>query len=171
MLLCLLMPSVCAFAQQWDQPYVESLFKDRALSPIEGVWQFPADGATIAIVASSASTFDIFLLDSPRLDVRPGTPVGEAVATPSDNCFDGVLESKKFGKDGKLNSPSVTFTVNSNGALVIKPYKTGYSVSFKRWFYRMFGLSLVENNRRPAGLDGARRLFPYMVSDHYPVRL
>lgn len=160
-----------SFAAEWDEAYVEALFADRILDPIEGVWQFPADGASVVIVKHSSSTFDIFLLDSPRLDVMPGTLIGSAVTSPKRNYYDGELRPRQLGDKTKLGKQSVTFTVNDGGTLSIRPYSDGYKLSFRRWFNYFFKISISRDNSRPKDLDGARRVYPYRLSDNFPLCL
>lgn len=169
-ILFLLFPLLC-FSAEWDEGYVEALFADRLLDPIEGVWQFPADGASIVIVKNTSTTFDIFLLDSPRLDVKPGTLVGSAVVSPKKNYYDGELKPRNLGNKLKLGSQSVTFTVNDGGTLSIRPYSDGYKVSFRRWLGYFLKISITRDNSRPKDLDGARRIYPYRLSDNYPICL
>ena len=168
--LMLFFPLSCLCAD-WDDAYIEALFSGRLLDPIEGVWQFPDDGASVVIVRDKSSTFDIFLLDSPCLDVKPGTLIGSAVITPKKNYYDGELKPRDLGEKFKLGSQSVTFTVNDGGTLSIRPYSTGYKVSLRRWFNYFFKVSVVSNNSRPKDLDGAKRVYPYRLSDNFPVCL
>lgn len=156
---------------QWNQEYVCSLFDGRKLEPIEGVWQFPDDGATIVIVKHKSTTFDIFLLDSPKLSIRPGTLIGSAVVSPKNNYYDGSLNSASLGQKARIGSQNVTFTVGSNGTLAVRPYSTGVKVSFRRWMSYFLKFSIMDNNKRPHDLDGARRIYPHKLSDSYPVCL
>ncbi len=169
LLVCLI--PFLSFAAEWDEAYVEALFADRVLEPIEGVWQFPADGATMVIVKHSSTTFDIFLLDSPRLDIKPGTLIGSAVVSPKRNYYDGELKPRQLGNKTKLGKQSVTFTVNDGGTLSIRPYSDGYKLSFRRWISYFFKISVSRDNGRPKDLDGARRIYPYRLADNFPICL
>ena len=155
----------------WDQEYIKQMYGGRKLAPIEGIWRFPANGATIAITAISSTTYNILLIDSPKLNAVPGTAIGTAVATAKKDTYDGTLKSREFGKKGQIGSESVILTVSSNGRILIKPYSTKHSVSFRRWFNRIFGLNIVSTNTRPKDIDGAIRIYPYTDSDHYPIVL
>ncbi len=168
-LMCLI--PLLSFAAEWDEAYLEALFADRLLDPIEGVWQFPADGASLVIVKESSTTYDIFLLDSPRLDVKPGTLIGSAVTTPKRNYYDGELKPRHLGDKTKLGTQSVTFTVNDGGTLSIRPYSDGYKISLRRWFNYFFKISISRDNSRPKDLDGARRVYPFRLSDNFPLCL
>lgn len=169
-ILVFLVPFLSVSAE-WNEKYVRDLFSGRLIDPIEGVWQFPADGASIVIVKATSTTFDIFLLDSPRLDVKPGTLVGSAVVSPKRNYYDGELKPRNLGKKMKLGNQSVTFTVNDNGTLTIRPYSDGYKVSFRRWLNYFLKISITRDNGRPKDLDGARRIYPYRLSDNYLICL
>ncbi len=158
-------------AYDWDEAYVKALFADRVLAPIEGVWEFSDGGATVAIVMATSSTFDIYLLDSPYLNVQPGTLIGRAVSSPKRNYYDGEIQTKKLGGKLKKSAQTVTFTVNDEGTLTVKPYKTGKTVSLNRWISSLFKVRVVDNNRRPTDLDGAKRVYPVYLSDNYPICL
>ncbi len=155
----------------WNSEYIKSLYNGRKFAAIEGIWQFPSNGATIAITATSSTTYDITLIDSPKLNAAPGTVIGSAVATAKKDTYDGTLRSREFGKKGLIGTETVIFTIAPNGRMLIKPYSTKHSVSLRRWFNRIFGLSIVSTDTRPKDIDGALRIYPYIESDHYPIVL
>lgn len=158
-------------ASPWDQDSIAKIFSDRIVDDVEGVWRFPRGGAVLLICKSSATSYDIRILDSPRLDMKPGTKIGEMYETPKKNTYDGNLKLKSLGKSIKLKSSEMVFKVTDDGYLCLYPYKTGYSVSFKRLFYRLLKISIIDNGDKPDGLTGAKRVFPPIENPRVPICL
>lgn len=158
-------------ASPWDQDSISKMFSDRVVDNVEGVWRFPRGGAVLLICKSSVSSYDILILDSPRLDMKPGTKIGEMYETPKKNTYDGNLKLKSLGKSIKLKSSDMVFKVTEDGYLCLYPYKTGYSISFKRLFYRLLKISIIDNGDKPDGLTGAKRVFPPVENPRDPICL
>lgn len=150
----------------WDADSLASIFEGRQLEPIEGVWQIHDDGATLLICKESASTFTVILLDSPLLDAPTGVTIGRAVATADADRYDASLERGAIA-DRKLRSTRMVMSVTSDGMLKFLPYSTGMKLNLKRWVPYLF--RIVENNdTRPGGLIGARRIFPLLPDSYKP---
>ncbi len=155
--LFLLLPLLCR-GGNWDAESIRQALDRENLDPIEGVWQFPDDGAVMLITRASATTFDIVLLDSPRLDVPPGVTIGTATLTPTEGIYDAKLDNKPLGSNS-LKKSTTTIAVTSDGVLRIKPYSEGWTVSLRRWIPYFLRVSIKEN-LKPEGLTGARRIYP-----------
>ncbi len=147
-----------AQASPWDADSIRTALDGRVLDPIEGVWQFPDDGATLLILRASATTFDIIMLDSPRLDVPPGINIGSAAVTPTLRTYDAKLDNKALG-DNKLKKSTTSITVTDDGVLRFKPYSQGWSMSIKRWIPYFLRITFREDSK-PDGLTGATRIYP-----------
>ncbi len=145
-------------ASPWDIDSITAIFGGRQPDPIEGLWQFPADGAVLLIEKRSASTYDITILDSPSLDVRPGTVIGTAVTTPTAGVYDANFDPKPI-KNKRLKKANAALKL-SDGYLSFKPYTTGKRVALWRWIPYFFRITVFDDNSRPSGLDGARRIYP-----------
>lgn len=167
----LILIPVLTNASPWDEDSIKQIFSDRVVDEVEGVWRFPRGGAVLLICKASASSYDIRVLDSPRLDMRPGTKIGEMYETPTRHTYDGNLKLKPLGKSIKLKSSDMVFKVTDDGYLCLYPYKTGYSISFKRLFYRFFKISIIDNGEKPDGLVGAKRIYPPVLNPRTPVCL
>jgi len=161
----LLLPAM-ALAAPWDSDSIASIFAGRQPDPIEGLWQFPADGAALLIEKKTATTYEIKILESPRLDVRPGTVLGTAVTTPTDGTFDAHLDSKPINNK-RLKKADVAITL-IDGHLCFKPYSTGKRVAFWRWIPYFFRVSVFNENTRPANLDGADKIYPVDDTNLHP---
>lgn len=167
----ILLVPVMAYTSPWDEDSIAHIFSGRTVDDVEGVWRFPRGGAVLLICRASAISYDIRVLDSPRLDMRPGTKIGEIYETPKKNTYDGNMRLKPLGKKVKLKSSDMVFKVTDDGYLCLYPYKTGYSISFKRLFYRFFKIPIVENEGKPDGLIGAKRIFPPVKNPRIPICL
>lgn len=165
LLLPALLPAI-AIAAPWDIDSIASIFAGRMPDPIEGVWQFPADGASIFIEKKTATTYDIKILDSPMLDVRPGICIGTAVATPSSSTFDAHLDAKKIGNKRLKKADAILTLVD--GHLCIRPYSTGKKIALWRWIPYFFRVSVYNDNTRPSNLDGAEKVYPIDESMLHP---
>lgn len=169
-MLSLIIPRL-SLAEPWDYDSIKVILDDRMLNPVEGLWEFPADGATLLVHKSSDTEFDIRIIDSPCLSIRPGTLIGSVCVTAKDKYYEGSINSKALGKKVKLKGNNLILNVTDNGYLCFKGYRSGYGVSFKRWFYRMFKISLIEFDERPDGLTGAKRIYPIDQYSNLPVCL
>lgn len=158
---------VMAIAAPWDSDSIAAIFGGRQPDPIEGLWQFPADGASLLIVKQSATTYDIAIIDSPRLDVKPGTHIGMAVTTPTKGTYDARLDSKPLNNK-HLKKATVALTVN-DGYLRFTPYSRGKRVTFWRWLPYLFRVGVYDDNSRPGNLDGAAKVYPIDESNLRPI--
>ncbi len=158
--------ALVAHADTWDQDSIDKALSGRTLDAIEGVWQFPDDGARLLILKSTASTCDIIMLDSPRLDVRPGISIGKAKITPSDNTYDAEFYNNPSG-DKSLRKSTTKLVITSDGRLRFSPYSQGVSVSFRRWIPYFLRLTFKITDK-PDGLEGAVKVYPIDNTNYKP---
>ncbi len=166
MLICVAAATV-SHAQTWNQAAIDSALTSHHLNIIEGVWQFPDDGARLLILRSTSTTYEIILLDSPRLDVRPGIVIGKAKVTPTSRTYDAELSSNPSG-DKSLRKSTSKLVVTPGGMLRLSPYSQGYSISFRRWIPYLFRLTFKRTDK-PDGLNGAVKVYPLQDSEYKPV--
>lgn len=155
--------SVCACVAAYGDSLVDSLKARIDASPgvLEGIYEMPGDGAVFAIVAAAGSTgrWDLIVVDSPDFSVEPGTQFGYAVAGASPDVFDAKLYSGlRAGRKSK--SHNFALRLGKDGRLSFEAYRNSRRVSFWRWIPYLFRVTVVEENNRPKGLDGAVRLYP-----------
>lgn len=155
-----------ANATIWDQDSIKDALSNHVLEPIEGVWQFPDDGARLLILRSTATTYSIILLDSPRMDVRPGITIGKAKITPSPRTYDAELSNSPSG-DKSLRKSTTKLVVTPEGMLRFSPYSQGVSVSFRRWIPYFLRLTFRRTDK-PDGLEGAIKVFPIDDTNYKP---
>lgn len=72
------------------------------LHPIEGIWQFPADGSLMAIERrddpSGATVYRLTVVSSADRTVRPGTLIGEATPAGDSTTFDARISTDGQGR-------------------------------------------------------------------------
>lgn len=154
-------------ASPFDGDSIASMFQGRVLDPIEGVWQMYDDGAAIIITKIASTTYKIVLLDSPRLDIEPGTELGRAVATPVSGTYDATLKAYALGHK-RVKGTSMVMKIVDGCNMQFKPYSEKWSISFNRWIYRMLRVTPVKG-RAPEGLVGARRVYPLGPDNYKPI--
>lgn len=155
-----------AAASPWDGDSIASIFSGRVLDPIEGVWEMPGDGAALLIAKSAPSTFDIILLDSPRLDLDPGMVLGRAVAAPTPGTYDATLKTYALGHK-RIKGTSMVMKIVGGCNLQFKPYSEKWSLSLNRWIYRVLRVTPVKG-KAPEGLVGAKRIYPVGPDNYKP---
>lgn len=165
LILALLLPSLC-IAAPWDMDSVSSIFAGRMPDEIEGVWQFPNDGATLLIRKQTATTYEMLMLESPNLDVRPGTAIGQAIVTPTPGMFDANLSAKALG-NRRLKKANAALEL-VDGHLIFRPYSTGKRIAFWRWIPYLFRVSVYNEDTRPRNLDGASKVYPIDEANLHP---
>lgn len=97
-ILCAIMPvflSVCASltADAGESattiPVAREWCDTEVLSPVEGIWEYPADGVVVLIRRNGlkASTYDITVLESEDPRLGNGICIGHLIETPEKDCF------------------------------------------------------------------------------------
>lgn len=158
--------SLSAAASPWDGDSIASIFAGRVLDPIEGVWQMPDDGAAILITRAATDAYAIILLDSPRLDAEPGTVLGRAVASPEPGTYDATLHTSDLGHK-RIKGTTMVLKIIDGRNLQFRPYSEKWSLSLRRWFYRVLRVTPVKG-RAPEGLVGAKRVYPIGPDNYKP---
>ncbi|MGM9846199.1 MAG: hypothetical protein ACI30K_08260 [Muribaculaceae bacterium] len=128
---------------------------------IEGIYRMGGDGALFAIVPTPGHThrYDLVIIESPDFSVEPGTKFGYAVAGGSK----GVYDAKVYGRlraDRSNKSHTFALRVRDDGYLSFEEYRNTKRISLWRWIPYLFRVTVIEDNNRPHGLDGAIRVYP-----------
>lgn len=134
---------------------------DESAGVIDGIYEMPGDGAVFAVVSASGRSgrWDLIVIDSPDFSVEPGTPFGYAVAGASPDVFDARLY-EELRSDRKVKSHDFALRLGDDGRLSFEAYRNSRRVSFWRWIPYLFRVTVIEENNRPKGLDGAVRIYP-----------
>lgn len=146
---------------------VKTRLSTLTMRAIEGLWQFPANGTVIAVERddSDGTRFRIVAIESPYLTMEEGELLGYATSTAKRNVFEAKLRSLKADGSARKNiiGKEADFTLTlDDDALVFKPVKKGFKVSWNWWrmFPYMFRVRVDKVDEKPAGLEGAVRLWP-----------
>lgn len=147
-----------------------SLFTDRTLTPIEGVWEMTDGGATVAITANSSSQrhvtsdYSIIYVCGPDLSVPRGTVVGSAKQGSANNLYDAVIYSDVTADSSGVPKLSgarhFAITINSDDRLALNTYEKGVKVNAWRLVPYFLRYSIRKVDQRPANLDGMVRIYP-----------
>ena len=135
---------------------------------IEGVWQFPQNGTTVAIERHNSAgslpgslLYRMTVVRSANRAIRPGTVMGVLCPSAGSNVYDArIYTSSRLA--GKLDSPKhFTLTLTeSDTHLVFKPVKSKYSFNLWRMLPYMFRYSVRTNTNTGEAPRGCVRLFP-----------
>ncbi len=137
---------------------IANMLNGRTLDPAEGIWQWPDDGAVMLICRTTASSFSISLLDSPRAEIRPGTIVGKLIASPKAGEYDCHLDPAALGS-GKARSSDCHVYLTDSHHLTFSPYRRNDTFSLRRLIPYLLRVGFLRSNR-PSDIDGARRIYP-----------
>ncbi len=137
------------------------------LTPVEGVWEMAADGATFAIERVNPSDSEalprqlrLVIISSPMRRVRPGSVMGTARPTVKPGVYEAQINTK-ISDLGALTIPrKFTLTVNEEGnALTIQPFKSPLKINLFRLIPYLYRAVRLQDSR-PEGLDGAVKIYP-----------
>lgn len=156
-----------------------SLFTDRTLSPIEGVWEMTEGGATVAITANTSSQrhvtsdYSIIYVCGPDLSVPRGTVIGTAKQGATKNLYDAVIYSDVTtdyaGLPQLAGARHLSINITSDDRLALNTYEKGVKVNAWRLVPYILRYSIRKVDQRPSNLDGMVRIYP--PSSHTPVCL
>lgn len=153
-------------ASVWDNVAAAYFPEDYQYDDLEGVWQFPDDGATLLIKRNSATAFAIILLDSPKFLVTEPTTIGKAIIAPEPHTYDAHLSRSAIG-DRRLKDNDIKLSITATGMLSLTPYHQKMKLHLRRWLPYFFRVG-VERGDMPDGLIGARRIFPLTTLNYKP---
>lgn len=108
--------------------------------PIEGIWQFPADGSLMAIERtdspSGATVYRLTVVSSADRTVRPGTLIGEATPAGDSSTFDARIST---GGQGRLSGGRFTIRLGEEASrLAFTKARSEYYLDLTRLLPYMF---------------------------------
>ena len=145
------------------------------LHAVEGLWQFPSDGAVVAIVRSDAeresdvhiaSAYRMMVVRSPRRSVRPGTLMGHLSRTSKPGVYAAQIYTSGDGGSRLAVARKFTVTQSDDGHLSFSRSRLWVRANIWRLFPYLSRVSLRvgRTHDEPRDLDGLIRLFPAPVS-------
>jgi len=149
------------------------------LHHIEGVWQFPSDGVTVAIrryspenvpAGTAVEGYRMILVTSPNRALRPGTVIGYLTPTARTGSYEARIYTVQTGLT-LTNPRKFTLTLDGNESqLEFQRHKSAYSFNLWRALPYMFR-HVVRKNETTKVPDGCRRLYPAPSLPHEPIYL
>ena len=140
---------------------------------IEGIWQFPSDGATIVIERDGAcdspesgatANYTMKILRSPVRSILPGTEMGTLTATSKRGVYTASIFTDTDGGSRMIKPKRFILTLNDDGHLSFR--KQGKSIKIQLWrllpYVSRLGIRI--NDDSPRDLDGCRRVYPPPVN-------
>lgn len=138
--------------------------------PVEGLWQFTGEGATILVERSSRRSspdalpvsYNIIMASPADESVPSGVFIGRMLLTAISDAYDCYL----LIDPGHPEKGERRFTVklNDSGHLSFVREKGGVSVSLWRWIPYLYRVTVVRRHERDPRLDGAVKIYPVTPS-------
>lgn len=136
------------------------------MQPLEGIWYYPNEEMTVGIERYKGPHnigYRIILLDSPDINLVPGTVIGYIANSAVDNKYqlwlysqrDRVTLVKPLKCVATLNSKATTFTFDP------PHWKVKVRVNFARFLPSLFsGMSIVPDKVEESLPVGFRKIYP-----------
>lgn len=165
-------PSTGTFYPGIDEDSMRVKLSQMDLQPIEGIWYYPAEDLTVAIVRMPSDRFfspqhppyQIVLLSSPDINVLPGTEIGFIVAGALDEEFDLYMFTE-CDDEGNVSKPKMCYakmTKDASTITFVRPKKgVDVRINFARFLPSIFkGVSIVPKKKEKKVAEGFRKVYP-----------
>jgi len=136
------------------------------MQPLEGIWYYPNEETTLGIERYKGRHnigYRIILLDSPDINVMPGTVIGYIAATAVDSKYQLWLYSQR-DKVTLIKPLECVATLNGKATtLTFEPprWKVKVRVNFARFLPSLFsGMSIVPEKVEERVPVGFRKIYP-----------
>lgn len=145
---------------------VEAVLGRMPLDALEGMWQFPSGGATVAIVTAPDSEpgqrMEMIIVEAPDRSLRPGTIVGAIDRGGERNVYRATLMTDLSDRGLLPASPrQFVLTLDKDGAfLKIEPRRKNYRLNLWRLLPMMFSRLVSTRFQGRQEIDGCTRVFP-----------
>lgn len=111
--------------------------------PIEGIWQFPADGSLMAVERrpdpSGATVYRLVVVRSADRTVRPGTLIGLATPAGNGSTFDARISTGSDREQGRLSRGRFTIRLDDEASrLAFSKARSEYYLDLTRLLPYMF---------------------------------
>lgn len=152
----------------YDRDSVEARLRGMPLHIIEGIWQFPSNGATVVIerrqhdgpMTDEVVAYSMILLKSPMRSLYPGTEMGTLKPTSKRGVYSAVLYTDTDGGRRLLKPKNFTLTLNDDGHLGFHRHGSSIKVNIWRMLPYISRLGIRVNNDKPRDVNGCVRVFP-----------
>lgn len=129
-----------------------------AANGVEGSWRMTSGSAEFKIVPSGSTpgSYDIVLLYSHDMSAPTGAIIGEMRTTATPGRYVASFASNPARPGSKRRN--LVATLNYNGSLSFEPFRKGKRVSLWRWIPYLFRVTVIQESKQPADIEGAVRL-------------
>ena len=173
------LPIVSETVADFNINSLKSEIAELNLHHIEGIWQFTATGAEVAICrrdktgyghSQEAISYNIILIHSPNRVLRPGTIMGIAIPTPKLGEYEARIYTRYV--DSKLTLPKkFTLTLDEDdNALTFKQHRSALSINLWSTLPYLWR-RVVKLNREEKSAAGCIRIFPQPTLPREPIYL
>lgn len=152
-----------------DISIVKQRMGQAPLHRIEGIWQFPDDGAIIAIERSrddmphkGAVRYIMVLLHSPVRSVRPGTIMGIISPSAKKDHYSARVYTDSDGGSRLLKPKDFTFVIEDDCRLIFKN-RNGLKWRIYPWrlFPYIYKLGIRVTRQSTPPIEGCIKIYPY----------
>ena len=152
----------------YNKSEVKTRLSAMPLDDMEGMWQFPVDGALVVVERfvpeshrdDGVIRYRLVIVQSPRLSVRPGTVMGYMIPSAKKNFYDALIYTS-FDGGTALYKPKKFILKHSDEAnLSFVEHKTGLKVNLWRMVPYMFRYSITKQDTRPEDMNGCVKVYP-----------
>ncbi len=156
-----------------DLNQVRRHLSELPLHVIEGIWQFPSDGAVVAIerytpegiLADGAVRYRMIVLRSPVRSIHPGTVMGYVAATSKQGIYAAHVYTSTDGGSRLIRPKDFTFTMTDDGHLSFRVHSASFYTNVWRMIPYLSRISFrVRSADKPKDLDGCIRIYPEPLS-------
>lgn len=146
------------------------------LHPIEGLWQFPADGGRVVIEREQSlpgKVYNIIALQTSNHGIAPGTLLGRMRATAKPDVFEAQLFTALDIEAVTLSKPKpFTMTLEEERALLtFDPIQKGWKIDVLKVLPYWLRRPLSHVDETPKNQQGLQRLYPRPEMPSEPVYL
>lgn len=146
---------------------VEKRMASLPLHPVEGIWEFPADGGLVAVercelTSGAPRQYRMVVISVANRALLPGTVLGSFRATSQAGVYDGEFFTSVSANGMTPASPrSVTLEFDAaSSRLAMRRNRRGLRLNLWRLVPYVFRFSVTHRDDSPRNLDGWIRVYP-----------
>ena len=156
-----------------SQDEVKHRLASMPLHIIEGIWQFPSNGAVIAIerytpddiLNDGAIRYRMVVIRSPMRSIRPGTVMGYVAPTSKPGTYAAHVYTSTDGGSRLIRPKDFTFNLADDGHLSFRVHSISFYANVWRMIPYLSRISFrVRSADKPKDLDGCTRVYPEPLS-------
>ncbi len=172
------LPKISQTKADFDYSLLLRSMAEAPLHHIEGVWQFPATGVTVAIMReggfdapeSSAPLYTVTLVSSPNRAMRPGTIMGLVSPMAGRGEYEANIYTSSAGSSLTLPRKFTLILSDDDSSLKFRRHKSAFSINLWRLLPYLWRHTVYPNHENRES-DGCIRIYPEPPLPREPVYL